>query len=271
MKKPLNLTVTGIGHIHFRTSHPQWHFEDLVNPDNFIIAYAESGKCHYLLEGRDVVLKQDQCVFFQRGEPHTAWADPEDPWRYFSVSFGLLFLDEDTREAIQSLPTLHIPANSTHCRNLLFSLYRIWTTQPPGYYLQVRSMILELLREILCGSYEDTLTDAQQMRMQKALTYIHSNLTQTCSVSELARIAGFSESHFSKLFRIMTGQSVNTYQNLMRLAHARNLLQLGDCNVSEAAAAVGFRDIYYFSRMYKKLLGEPPSGTLQKSKHSVQL
>ena len=267
MKNSLNFTVTGIGHIHFRMSHPQWNFVDLVNSDHYIIAYAESGKCHYLLEGKDVVLEQDQCVFFQRGEPHTAWADPEDPWRYFSVSFDLLFLDEETSRYIRELPTLHSPANISRCRNLLFAMYRAWTIQPPGYHLQVRSLLMELLREILCGSYKEALTDAQLLRMQKALTYIHSNLTQTCSVATLAEIAGFSESHFSKLFRSMTGQSVNTYQNLLRLTHARNLLQLGDCNVSEAAAAVGFRDIYYFSRMYKKLLGETPSGTLQKTQY----
>ena len=271
MNKPLNLTVTEIGHIHFRTSHPQWGFTDLVNPDHYIIAYAETGQCRYLIEGKEVILEENQLMFFQKGQPHTAWADPEKPWRYFSVSFDMLFLDEETRQAVQSLPTRHIPSNISHCRNLLFALYRTWTIQPPGYYLQVRSLLMELLREILCGSYPDTLTDAQLLRMQKALTYIHSHLTQTCSVATLAEIAGFSESHFSKLFRTMTGQSVNTYQNLLRLTHARNLLQLGDCNVSEAAAAVGFRDIYYFSRMYKKLLGEPPSGTMQKNKNPADL
>lgn len=270
MNKSWNFTVTEIGHIHYRTAHAQWNFVNLVNPDHYIIAYAESGGCHYLLDGEDVFVNQDQLVFFQRGEPHTAWVDPENPWRYFSVSFDLLFLDEETREAIRSLPPLHSPANSNRCRNLLFALYRIWTTQPPGYHLQVRSLLMELLREILCGSRKEVLTEAQILRMQKVLTYIHSNLTQTCSVATLAEIAGFSESHFSKLFRSMTGQSVNTYQNLLRLTHARNLLQLGDCNVSEAAAAVGFRDIYYFSRMYKKLLGETPSGTLQKNKYYAE-
>lgn len=270
MKNSLNFTVTDIGHIHFRTSHPRWDFVDLVNPDHYIIAYAESGRCHYRVDGQDMLLDQDRLMFFQRGQPHSAWADPEDPWRYFSLSFDLLFLDEESRRAIQSLPALHEPANSTRCRNLLFALYRAWTIQPPGYQLQVRSILMELLREIFCGSYKEALTDAQLLRMQKALSYIHSNLTQTCSVTTLAQIAGFSESHFSKLFRAMTGQSVNTYQNLLRLTHARNLLQLGDCNVSEAAAAVGFRDIYYFSRMYKKLLGETPSGTLQKKTYYAE-
>lgn len=265
MNNSLNFTVTRIGHIHFRMSHHQWKFVELSNPDHYIVAYAESGKCHYLLNGKDVTVEPNQLLFFQKGEPHTAWTDPEDPWRYFSLSFDLQFFDKEARQAIENLPTFHIPSDSTRCRNLLFSLYRAWSIQPPGYYLLVRSLLMDLLREILCSSKVDPPTDTQRLRMQKALTYIHSNMTQNCSVATLAKIAGFSESHFSKLFRQMTGQSVITYQNLLRLTHARSLLQLSDCNVSEAAAAVGFRDIYYFSRMYKKLLGETPSETIQKS------
>lgn len=265
MEKSLNFTVTEIGHIHLRTSHSQWKLVNLINPDHYIIAYAESGKCHYLLDGKDVVMEKDHLAFFQKGQAHSAHTDPEDPWRYFSLSFDLLFLDEQSREVIENLPAFQAPSNSSRCRNLLFSLYRIWTLQPPGYYLLVRSLLMELLQEILCGSYAALSSDAQRLQMQKALAYIHSNLTQTCSVATLAKIAGFSESYFSKLFRQMTGKSVITYQNLMRLSHARSLLQLNECNVSEAAAAVGFRDIYYFSRMYKKLLGETPTETIQKS------
>lgn len=264
MKDSLDFTVTKIGHIHFRMSNPQWNFVDLVNPDHFILAYAESGKAHYLLEGQDVTISQDQLVFFQMGEPHTAWADPEDPWRYFSLAFDLLFLDEETRERITTAKTLHTPRNRLRCRNLLFAIYWTWTNQKPGYHLEVRSLLMALLKEIFCSTEEIALTDIQQFRMQKAISYIHENLAQNCSVSELARIAGFSESHFSKLFRSMTGQSVITYQNMIRLNQAQSLIQLGDCNVSEAAAAVGFRDIYYFSRLYKKMMGSPPSGAVKK-------
>ena len=264
MKESLNFTVTKIGHIHFRMSNPQWGFVDLVNPNNYILAYAESGKVHYLLDGKDITVLPNQLCFFQVGEPHTAWADPEDPWRYFSLSFDLLFLDDESRELIQSVKTLHIPRNHVRCRNLLFAIYWAWNTQKPGYYLEIRSLLMDLLREIFCGSYQNELTDTQQFRMQKVLSHIHENLTETYSVATLAQIAGFSESHFSKLFRQMTGQSVINYQNMLRLTQAKNLIQLGDCNVSEAAAAVGFRDIYYFSRLYKKMMGAPPSGTMKK-------
>lgn len=259
-----NFTVTNICHIHFRMSNPNWGFTDLVNPNHYIIAYAESGKSHYLLDGVDTLIQRDQVLFFQRGEAHTAWADPEDPWLYFSFGFDLLPLNERAAAFLNQLPTQLEIRNPTRCRSLLFAIYRSWSTQQPGYYLEVRSLLLQLLQEIFGSARDDALTEIQRYRMQKTISYIHENLQENFSVAELAQIAGFSESYFSKLFRQLTGQSVITYQNFLRVTHARNLIQLGDCNVSEAAAAVGFRDIYYFSRMYKKLLGETPSGTIRK-------
>lgn len=264
MATPLNFTVTKIGHIHFRRSDPQWNFVDLVNPDHFILAYAESGKAHYLLQGQDVTIEPDHLVFFQVGEPHTAWADSKEPWQYFSLGFDLLFLDEQTRDFITTAPTIHHPQNRIRCRNLLFSVYWAWTMQRPGYYLEIRSLLMALLKEVFCGDQFGGLTESQQLRIQKAITHINENLTENTSVTELAQIAGFSESHFSKLFRQVTGQSVIAYQNTLRLTHAESLMQLGDCNVSEAAAAVGFRDIYYFSRLYKKFKGTSPSGSVKK-------
>ena len=265
MNDSMNFTVAKIGHIHYRMADPNWNLVDMVNPDHFILAYAESGKAHYLLDGQDVTIGADEVVFFQVGEAHTAWVDPEEPWRYFSLSFELLFLDEAARQRITSAKTLHAPHNRLRCRSLLFSIYWAWTNQKPGYYLEVRSLLMELLREIFCSSDETAaLTDIQQFRMRKAIAHIHENLAQNISVAELAQIAGFSESYFSKLFRQITGQSVITYQNNLRLHQAKSLMQLGDCNVSEAAAAVGFRDIYYFSRLYKKMMGTPPSGAMKK-------
>lgn len=264
MNHSLNFTVTEIEHIHFRMSHPSWGFTDLVNPTCYVLAYAESGKVHYFLDGQDVTILPDQMLIFQPGEPHTAAADSEDPWRYFSFGYELLAMDEETQAFLTGLPTLLNPKNPIRCRNLLFSIYRAWSIQQPGYHLEVRSLLLELHKEIFSSTQEDELTDIQRFRVGKAISCIHENMRENYTVQELARIAGFSESYFSKLFRQITGQSVITYQNVLRLTHARNLMQLGDCNVSEAAEAVGFRDIYYFSRLYKKMFNESPSGIAHK-------
>jgi len=44
-----------------------------------------------------------------------------------------------------------------------------------------------------------------------------------------------------------------------RIDHARDLLALTPASIGEVAAAAGFSDIYYFSRLFKRRVGVSPS------------
>ncbi|NLY76330.1 MAG: helix-turn-helix transcriptional regulator [Firmicutes bacterium] len=99
--------------------------------------------------------------------------------------------------------------------------------------------------------------------IEKIINHIESNFTKTYSVEELARMAGLSPSHFRLLFKRVTGFSVTQYQINMKINKAKDLLISGACNVSEAAYLLGFNNIYYFSRLFKKNTGVNPSDYLK--------
>ena len=65
--------------------------------------------------------------------------------------------------------------------------------------------------------------------------------------------------HFSTLFRHQTGLPPMTFLIGLRMQRAMDLLQRGQHNVSEAARAVGYEDAFYFSRLFHRHLGVPPS------------
>lgn len=92
----------------------------------------------------------------------------------------------------------------------------------------------------------------------RALSYIAGNLEKPLSVSELAQAAFVSASHLSFLFRGDMGVSLKQYVNDMRMETARLLLRSG-CTVQAAAAQVGIRDVNYFSKLFKRDCGVPPS------------
>ena len=67
-----------------------------------------------------------------------------------------------------------------------------------------------------------------------------------------------SEVNFRRLFREYVGCSPIDYRNELRLRHARNKLQSGEYNVSEAAYESGFSNLSFFIRLYKKQYGHTP-------------
>ncbi|QGN33122.1 AraC family transcriptional regulator [Microlunatus sp. Gsoil 973] len=89
--------------------------------------------------------------------------------------------------------------------------------------------------------------------------HLRQHLTAPVRIPELAELAGFSPSHFSARFRAFTGYSVIEYVKRLRMARARQLLITSDRTIAEIATAVGYRDAFYFSRVFRAVNQTSPS------------
>jgi len=97
------------------------------------------------------------------------------------------------------------------------------------------------------------------------LNMIQENYPKNFSTEELSKQSGFSATHLRRLFKKATGLTPLQYQNYIRINKAKDLLLSGECNVSEAAFSVGFDNVHYFSRIFKKITGVNPSHYLKSS------
>ena len=95
--------------------------------------------------------------------------------------------------------------------------------------------------------------------LQLVQDHLREHLTASVRIPELAEMAGFSTSHFSARFRAFTGYSVIEYVKRLRIARARQLLITSDRTIAEIAAAVGYPDAFYFSRVFRTVNGVSPS------------
>ena len=93
----------------------------------------------------------------------------------------------------------------------------------------------------------------------RSAAYLRDHPNKRINVTDLADMAGFSNSHFAALFKRHTGFAVGHYQTQLRMASARELLDTTDRSVEEIAHSVGYEDSYYFARQFKNVHGMPPS------------
>jgi len=82
------------------------------------------------------------------------------------------------------------------------------------------------------------------------------------TVESLAEHFHYGQSRFSAKFRSERGATIQECVSLEKLHRAAQLLQEqpGKLTIREVATAVGFSDIVYFSRLFKKTFGMLPSG-----------
>lgn len=135
-----------------------------------------------------------------------------------------------------------------------------------GYELSVKSQLFRMLTLLMRrhvkahlpqSNYEQRRHNLE--RFQPVLSYIESHYDEELSVAQLSELAGLSRFHFSRIFKELTDRTVTEYVIDIRLREAEYLLHNTDMTISEIALAVGFSDIYYFSRTFKKAKHRSPS------------
>ena len=95
--------------------------------------------------------------------------------------------------------------------------------------------------------------------IQLVLNYIHENYVERITLQDLATYACLNEAYLSRLFKVETKKTLNSYLNELRIYKAKELLKQPDIMVKEVAQLVGIKDQLYFNRVFKKFCGENPS------------
>jgi transcriptional regulator GlxA family with amidase domain len=95
-------------------------------------------------------------------------------------------------------------------------------------------------------------------RIERTVLFMNQNLDKPLQASELAAIANVSLSHFFALFKQSMGCSPMDYFTRLRIHRACQLLDSTSARVKEIAAALGYDDPFYFSRVFKSLSAVAP-------------
>jgi len=95
--------------------------------------------------------------------------------------------------------------------------------------------------------------------IQRLAAGIRENPGGAHTVASLAQAAGYSVDHFSRVFEKITGQRPQEWIIAARLTRARQLLAETGLTVSQIAEALGFRDVFFFSRQFTQRTGQTPT------------
>ena len=94
------------------------------------------------------------------------------------------------------------------------------------------------------------------MRINRVVDYIDAHLDEEHSLENLSQVAHFSPFHFHRIFRVLTGETINNYVKRIRLQRAGSML-INDYQrpVSEVSALCGFNSTAVFCRAFKAHFG----------------
>ncbi|MGJ8639496.1 MAG: helix-turn-helix domain-containing protein [Opitutaceae bacterium] len=116
----------------------------------------------------------------------------------------------------------------------------------------------QLIRET-CGA-TDIFDDAiVHPRVAEAIRVFREAPSSVQSIDDLAKQLGVSRSHFDREFRSQVGQAPKQFLINCKIIEARRYLESSNLRIGEIAEALGYKDIYFFSRQFKQCCGESPA------------
>ncbi len=133
--------------------------------------------------------------------------------------------------------------NSTHPRALY---YACWTLEH----------IFNYLIDNCCDQEQTSIVDDRITQIQ---IWIEQNYIDNLSMDDLAKKAGLSKGYFFRAFKKAFGIAPLSYQQQLRIEAAKTLLKTTSLRCNEIAYRVGFNDVYFFHRIFKKLVGLTPN------------
>ena len=121
-------------------------------------------------------------------------------------------------------------------------------------------VLLSLLSRENDGRFEkrETQNDRKIETVKKVIQYIYENFPKPITLEGIGGEINISKYYLSHIFKEITGKTIIEHLNYIRCTHAKTLLKSGKYTVTEACYASGFTNRSYFTKTYKKIVGNLP-------------
>ncbi|XEC97576.1 helix-turn-helix transcriptional regulator [Paenibacillus tarimensis] len=236
-------------------------FEESREPEaeNFHFSLITYGKCVYWVNERkiimdkgDLILIPGQMRFYGKSIPTV-----------FHSKYAMNFQKATGGPGLPILSGGDVIHFRVGCYELILErikeMMKQWNERLPYYEVMSSALLTELLtyvnRELDRGEVaSEKLRNVQMMKDYIGLHY-RSKITK----DDLGGVISKSPNYAITLFRMITGQTVSEYVHSLRIRTAKYMLTESRLNIGEIAEYLGYSDVSYFHRVFKRLSGNIPS------------
>lgn len=252
-------------HIVERLCTPSWRIEDAnYKMHNIILLY--DGKASFTCNGKEFDAYRGSMVYFKPGDARAGFTYADNLMKCYAIDFLYtcpFFADGAWRLEHANLPFHpHEIIKNKYLLSRLFALFHeltsIWIAKKNNMSMRLRTVFAEIVHLLLAYKQDCQIDFDKVKKVETAINYMVENLNRKIHLDDISKSIGISTSHLGCIFKEITGKSPVDYLNKMRINKAKDLLQEG-ATVSEAAFLLGFSDIFYFSKCFKKHEGSNPS------------
>ena len=238
------------------------------------------GNCRYQIDLIDYDVKEGDLLFVPPLFLHSISRRTSEELISETYVFHLNFLGGNSTDICStrylapmmhqefSVPFLITPGHPAYesMKEIFDRIARLYAEAAIGYELSLKALFLQAIVQLLPYSQKisspDTGTPSDKLK--QVLDYIEHHFSEAISVSELAKLCYFSDYHFMRFFKKHMNMTCVEYINNLRLEKAVELFEQGNSSILDVSLSVGFHNLSYFHRAFKKKYGMTPLTFIKK-------
>ena len=211
--------------------------------------FCTKGECVYEFDNTKITFTPGSAIYLPHDSKHVLKV-LSDEVEFFRVDFDIKIRGEVV--LFSNKPIKITGAFSKDCLELVDQLENLCLYSNDNILkMQKMLMIFDCLRS---GSQTD-----KKGKIHSAAVYIAEHFAEPLNCNYLAKLCYLSTSQFYNLFNKHFKMTPFKYRDNLIIEKAKVLLKLEEVTVSEIAEILGFADVAYFSRFFKKHVGVSPS------------
>lgn len=231
----------------------------LHGSEHYVVMYCYDGKGWFQRDNQEkTAIVKHTAILIQPGNPYSYGTDEDDPWSFYYVHVR----GDNCPLYFQSLPAIHIvELKESHlkCKQLFAECYQHWSIGASIQNAIYSSHLLGLLLTMLTlfqNHPQSGLT--KDDHVNDLIQYMLRHIDERITLQQLCKRTNLSIPYLVKLFNKHTGHSPIDYFLRLKIKRACEYFDSTDLTVKEVCYKLGFTDPYYFSRLFSKIMGQPP-------------
>lgn len=235
-----------------------WRVERMSDYD---LWHVLSGSGSMRINGESFPINAGVCFLLRPGDRVEADQHPDDR---LSVIFIHFRASSGSVDALCPPPPRYSEIVDTNrFESLLNRLLELHDTSPDWSELEfewtMKLLLLELHRVERMTDGKERSTYKHKQTVHRLIDLLRQHIGSRPDYDRLADAAQLSKRYVSLLFKQHTGLSLKQYVTKLRMERARALLAETGMTAAQIAEAVGYADLYVFSKMFKEYHGVAPT------------
>lgn len=235
---------------------PEAHAFSVNGREDYYLLYVVNGDMKILSGEEPQMISNGQFICFYSHTPYEYHSGKDGIFYYWAH-----FTGHSVREILDACGIENSKVYSIGVHDEILALWRSmfpeFANQDTLFTLRTTPKLLQVLTA-LSERIDKDASAVVSRKLHKSIDYIHENFNREFSVGYLAELEHLSISRFYTIFKENTGYSPSEYIIVLRINRACSMFMQTDMTVKEIAMSVGYRDPFYFSRIFKKYIGKSP-------------